>query len=667
MKFLYPQFLWALTALLIPLAVHLFNFRRYKTVYFSNTQALKNVKQRSQATKQLQKLLVLLSRLLALALLIIAFAQPYIPSATAGNESTSVVALYIDNSVSMLEEGANGPLLDEARLSTATILKSLPAATKVQIINNDFEGKQQQYYSPTDALQLLDETQVSYAQRNFSEVLGRVKALATKEEKTNVELIILSDFQKNAFDFEALENDANISFKAIKLETLTETGNVAVDSIWLENDILLSDVPQKLNVRVKQYGTKDSKGLVKVNLLLNGQLYGSNTGTFKEVESAIIDFSFLPQGANFFEGKIELDAPAPTFDNQFYFALNLSAKPKVVAIGDKETTDALAGFFDTGKFDFTAFSASNLNLQAVNNANALLLSLNQKPSSGLLSACRDNLAAGGNLVVFPSNGTDATNELLTNLGAGNLGELITGELRATRISWNDPYYRDAFLKQTERPDLPVVQKHYNTTSLSQRFVALVGFSNNQFLLGRLPLNSGQLFVSSVPLSKDFSNLQEHKVLIPTLVNAARYSAGEKVLYNYPGKPKGQTFALSNGDEKPVSMALSDASTLILQQRVMPDKVEVYNLPTGNAPGIYDALSADSLIGKIALNLNPLESDWEFYSKDNLPKNIELWSEKQSTLSAEVTARFVDNTYWKLLLGLALLFFLIEIALIKLLK
>ncbi|MEP6647066.1 MAG: BatA domain-containing protein, partial [Saprospiraceae bacterium] len=34
MQFLYPSFLWALTALSIPIILHLFYFRRYKKVYF---------------------------------------------------------------------------------------------------------------------------------------------------------------------------------------------------------------------------------------------------------------------------------------------------------------------------------------------------------------------------------------------------------------------------------------------------------------------------------------------------------------------------------------------------------------------------------------------------------------------------------------------------------
>ncbi|MDO9613526.1 MAG: BatA domain-containing protein, partial [Bacteroidota bacterium] len=44
MSFLYPVFLFALLALAIPVIIHLFNFRRYKTLYFSNVTLLKLIK-----------------------------------------------------------------------------------------------------------------------------------------------------------------------------------------------------------------------------------------------------------------------------------------------------------------------------------------------------------------------------------------------------------------------------------------------------------------------------------------------------------------------------------------------------------------------------------------------------------------------------------------------
>ena len=92
MKFLYPQFLYALTALAIPIIIHLFNFRKFKTIYFSNVRFLKEVKQQTKAQSELKHLLILLSRLLAITSLVLAFAQPYIP------ENNQIV---VDNKLSV--------------------------------------------------------------------------------------------------------------------------------------------------------------------------------------------------------------------------------------------------------------------------------------------------------------------------------------------------------------------------------------------------------------------------------------------------------------------------------------------------------------------------------------------------------------------------------------
>ena len=81
MIFVNPVFLWGLLALLIPIAVHLFNFRRYRKVYFSNVDRLMEVKSEKRRVRQLRQWLVLLMRCLAIAALVLAFAQPTIPAA----------------------------------------------------------------------------------------------------------------------------------------------------------------------------------------------------------------------------------------------------------------------------------------------------------------------------------------------------------------------------------------------------------------------------------------------------------------------------------------------------------------------------------------------------------------------------------------------------------
>ena len=102
MEFLYPNMLYALFALLIPVVIHLFNFRRHKTVYFSNTSILKTIEQENKKTKKLKDLIVLITRMLFIAALVVAFAYPYKKNNnTINNNVDNLIAVYIDNSMSM--------------------------------------------------------------------------------------------------------------------------------------------------------------------------------------------------------------------------------------------------------------------------------------------------------------------------------------------------------------------------------------------------------------------------------------------------------------------------------------------------------------------------------------------------------------------------------------
>ena len=76
MMFVYPLFLWALAVVSIPIIIHLFNFRKYKKVYFSNVKFLRELKQESKSKSRLKEILILSARCLALISIVFAFAQP---------------------------------------------------------------------------------------------------------------------------------------------------------------------------------------------------------------------------------------------------------------------------------------------------------------------------------------------------------------------------------------------------------------------------------------------------------------------------------------------------------------------------------------------------------------------------------------------------------------
>ena len=116
MQFIYPEFLLALLALAIPIIIHLFNFRRFKKILFTNVRFLREIKQDTQSRSRLKHLLILLTRLSAITFLVLAFAQPFIPVRKTTFESSSKrVSIYIDNSFSMDALGNSGNLLEVSK------------------------------------------------------------------------------------------------------------------------------------------------------------------------------------------------------------------------------------------------------------------------------------------------------------------------------------------------------------------------------------------------------------------------------------------------------------------------------------------------------------------------------------------------------------------------
>src|ERR1043165_2598084 len=172
MNFIYPGFLFALSAVSIPVIIHLFNFRRFKRVLFTNVRFLQEIKQDTRSRTNLKHLLILIARTLAVIFLVLVFAQPYLPSKNSvALKGHSKVSLYIDNSFSMDAIGKNGSLIEEAKKKAHEITKHYQPSDQFQLLTNDFEARHQRLVNREDMLNLIDEVQPGSAVRSLSEVV----------------------------------------------------------------------------------------------------------------------------------------------------------------------------------------------------------------------------------------------------------------------------------------------------------------------------------------------------------------------------------------------------------------------------------------------------------------------------------------------------------------
>ena len=130
MNFLHPVFLFGLFSVLIPVIIHLFDFRRTKKVYFPNTRLLHQIKESTRSFYNLKHLLILFTRILFITALVLAFAQPYLPPVGDGRVLSNKVAIFIDNSLSMSNKVAKDEAgLDVAKGAAIELINLYPAGT----------------------------------------------------------------------------------------------------------------------------------------------------------------------------------------------------------------------------------------------------------------------------------------------------------------------------------------------------------------------------------------------------------------------------------------------------------------------------------------------------------------------------------------------------------
>lgn len=398
MQFFHPGFLFALSALAIPVIVHLFNFRRYKTVYFSNVKFLREVKDETTSRTRLKHLLVLATRLLALTFLVLAFAQPFIPnkrnSVSAGKK---FVSIYIDNSFSMNAISGGQSLFDKARQTAKEIAKNYSADDQFQLLTNDFQGKHQRMVSKEEFSTLADEIEVSPAVRSLAEITKRQKDALSRENSRNQIAYLLSDFQRNMGD---LNIDSAVSYNLAPFAADAQE-NIYIDTCWFNEPVQLLNQQSQLIVKISNSGEKKSEGN-RLALKLNGQAKAMADFSIEPGGFVFDTISFVQNLAGWNKAELSIQDYPITYDDNYFLAYHVIEKINVLDINEGRSNLFLDALFkNQSEFNFNSINSGSFNAQALTGNRLVILDDLKTVSSTLAAALNSYLADGGAVAVFP--------------------------------------------------------------------------------------------------------------------------------------------------------------------------------------------------------------------------------------------------------------------------
>ena len=671
MRFLYPNMLWGLFALVIPILIHLFNFRRHKLVYFSNTAVLRNIQQENAKTRKLKYLVTLLLRCLFIAALVLAFAFPYQPEKQLNvNASDNLIGIYIDNSMSMKGQSQRTTLIEDARQSARDLVHKLNPSNRYFLMTNSFEIQNEYPMNQEEMLDQLDRMNTDGAPVPMGEVMDRFEMLAKQHGFSTSTLFVYSDFQENTFDLTAAKADTTMQVVVVPM--LPEfTSNIYIDSVWLASPIVQVGLTNDLMVRVVNQGDKEVKGL-PVNFTMNGTMAASTTVDLEKNGSAEIGMQFVVENNGEQRCSVSLMDHPITFDDAYDFVISVKPSLSVIELGTESSACSLL-FDDDEQFKYALMEPSRFDLGAIAKAQLLIVNETAVMNETLQQTLLDAVSEGASLMVFPSVDDPKNNRYLYGKLGLTLMEADTNSTSVEDLALQHAFFNDMILDLPQHPDLPKVKRHIRlkTNGLAMPLLTL---QNADPLLMMETVGKGQAFVMATALNPIWSDLADNAIFVPMMVKMA-FMGGKMDKMSFTiGMDKMLVLSDLNleGDRRFLFSNAERTFELMPASEVRNGKVYLYlndNLPES---GFYDLLVNDTLNRVTAWNESRIESKMVFADRNDIEPqfkkagfNVAAVLDTSDFATADlVEAMAHQSSQWKLFALVALLALLGEIAVLR---
>jgi len=666
-NFLFPQFLFGLFALSIPIIIHLFSFRRTKKIYFSSTQFLKNVKEASKSKLKLKHLLILAARLLFIVFLVMAFAQPIKEANNEGLNSDKVL-IYLDNSFSMSNEvNVDFAALDEGIKYVNEIINLYPPGTQYLLLTNDFAPFSNSYKSKAEIEELTTELDYSGMTRSFGEIAQRISTenLFTGVNKKDV--FIISDFQKSTLGNPvALASDSLSNIHLIPLFFMA-SANVLIDSVYLETPFIMVNEKTVLNAEVRNNGKSEINDLL-LKVIINEVQVANASVNIKPKSKETVKFDLGFNLEEISRCRISFEEYPVTFDNDFYFTINRSDKISVLEIKSGTDTTVVENVFaNTALFEFNSYPVGNLDYNVISSSDLVILNgLNQiNPSLGV--AINQYLSRLGNVVLIPGPLPDqeSYNVIVKSRVISKKDTLVKSSLATP--DFNNPFFENVFENRSSNFAMPEAAP---IISWGNDRDAILKFRNEQPFLSKLK-GSGFIFLFTTPFEDDFTNFHRHAIFVPVMykIAATSMTKSAKLYYDF-NQPLIQVKIDSIGKDQIFKMTREDQE-IIPSQRTNGNEL-LLEIPKHTLKaGFYDLKFQDQAKTVLSFNYGASESSLDQYTpdeiKDNLSgsKNISIFNVKNSSeLTKEIKENYLGVPLWKYALILAMIFLMAEILLIR---
>jgi len=337
MNFIHIGFMIAGAATMtLPIWIHLLLRQRAKPMEIGSIRFVKQVVRRTKSRQRIQRWLLLALRTLAVLLLGLLFARPYLPDTPADGRTREVVIL-IDRSASMSAKHHDGRSAIEAATRRATqYVGTLGEQVSVHLGLFDASGVE------SISLAELSEVDAGATGTSFDEAFAWATDVLAASDRTDRSLLVLSDLQRSGLkqlDLSDFPPDVTVR---IEDPAPAIAQNLTIESAVPSQVELRPGVPISILVRVHNGGEfPATKVAVSADLTgPDGNVQAKQVVSLNAGQRQTIELKLSVEAPGIYQGSISIDRDDPfLWDNRRYVALQVKHPDRLLLVdGDPGRT-----------------------------------------------------------------------------------------------------------------------------------------------------------------------------------------------------------------------------------------------------------------------------------------------------------------------------------------
>ncbi len=336
----------------LPVILHLFMKQKPKHIIFPALRLIRERQKRAKKQLKIKNWLLLAARMLLLALMALALAQPTLNSESSlgTGEVPTALALVFDTSLSMEYTERGKDRLTEAKDRAREILKKSTDDSEVYVFNSADPVKPQQPMTPMSALKWIDGLTLRAANRPLNTALIQANQVVAASKLARREVYILTDLTASSWELTSSKTTEELE-KIRATKTIVKTyvlrltpkavQDVAVVAAEPSSITPSEGEPVEIQATIRSVGTEKPANRI-AEFYLDGE---KNKRDQKAVDlpangEQVITFltpARLSSGVH--QGMIKLGGqPDPLkFDDVRYFTFSSQPSTRVLVVADSAT------------------------------------------------------------------------------------------------------------------------------------------------------------------------------------------------------------------------------------------------------------------------------------------------------------------------------------------